>query len=107
MAYIYKNGMKFQVTEEKSDREPGYHYHNDISIKVGTGLPRTLRLHVHDRHGAGVFIPFKSRMNKINAVKLNNQILQYRIDYIINDNSAVAFTFNLVSSDKIEIEGII
>ena len=109
MAYAYKNGMRYFITEdnENKDKETGFHYHNDISIKIGTNLHRTIRIHANDRHGAGKFIPFKVKMQKVNAVKLNNQILQYKIDYVIKDNSAIAFTFNLMSSDKIEIEGII
>jgi len=112
MAYAYKNGMRYLITEEpdasiESNKESGYHYHSDISIKIGTNLHRTIKIHADDRHGAGKFIPFKVKMQKINSVKLNNQILQPKIDYIIKDNSAIAFTFNLMSSDKIEIEGII
>jgi len=109
MAYAYKNGMRYLITEdnENTDKEAGYHYHSDISIKIGTNLHRTIRIHAKDRHGAGKFIPFKVKMQKVNFVKLNNQILQYKIDYVVRDNSAIAFTFNLMSSDKIEIEGII
>lgn len=108
MAYVYKNGMRFFVSaESEKPKEDGYHYHNDISVKIGTGLPRTLRLHVHDRHGAGIFIPFKVKMERVNCVKLNNQKLQHKIDFIIKDNEEIAFTFNLISSDKIEIEGIV
>lgn len=109
MAYAYKNGMRYLITEENEnkDKETGFHYHNDISIKIGTNLHRTIRIHANDRHGAGKFIPFKVKMQKVNFVKLNNQILQYKIDYVVRDNSAIAFTFNLMSSDKIEIEGII
>lgn len=101
--YVYKNGMRF-LAEDKT--KEGYHYHNDISVKIGKNIIRTLRLHVDDRLGAGVPIPFKTTLKKIHFVKLNGQILTPKIDYIINNNAAVAFTFNLISSDKIEIEGL-
>ena len=105
MAYVFKNGMRYLAEDTIKE---GYHYHSDISVKVGTNVVRTLKLQILKRHRAGELIPFKVSMQKVHLVKLNGQILQHKIDYVIeNENSAVAFTFNLITNDKIEIEGIV
>lgn len=102
--YVYKNGMRFLAEDKVKE---GFHYHDDISIKIGKNIVRTLQLHVDVRLGAGVPIPFKIKLKKVNFVKLNGHVLTPKIDYVINNNNAaVAFTFNLISSDKIEIEGL-
>lgn len=103
--YIYKDGMRFFVADEGTKGE-GYHFHKDITSKIGKNIVRTLRLHVDGRLGAGVPIPFKIQFQKVTSVKLNNLNLTPKIDYIIRNNAAIAFTFNLTGSDKIEIEGL-
>jgi hypothetical protein len=104
VSYVFKNGMRYLAEDKVID---GCHYHSDISTRIGKNIVRTLKLGVNGRHGAGVPVPFKIEMQKIHFVKLNNQILQHKIDFIIaDDNRSIAFTFNLVDSDKIEIEGI-
>lgn len=100
--YVYKNGMRYLAEDKVSD---GFHYHNDISVKIGNNTPRTIVIHLDKRVGAGVPIPLKVKLKKIHGVRLNNGILMARLDYVIRDD-VIAFTFNLVPSDKIEIEGL-
>jgi len=100
--YVYRNGMRYLAEDKAKD---GFHFHNDISSKIGSNIPRTIKIHLDKRLGAGVQIPLRVKLKKISSVKLNNAILTARIDYIIRDD-AISFTFNLVTNDKIEIEGL-
>lgn len=102
--YVYKNGMRF-LAEDKA-KEEGFHTDSDISVKIGKNTRRTLRLHVDVKLTAGAQLSFKTKLQKIYHVKLNGYALTNKIDYIIYNNMAIAFTFNLISSDKIEIEGL-
>jgi hypothetical protein len=107
MAYQYKNGMRYLVTEEDKNNTAGYHFHSDISAKIGTEGVRTLKLHVDTKVSAGAYIPLKVKLKKLHSVKLNRYALTPKLDYILKDNSAIAFTFNLTASDKVEIEGYV
>jgi len=104
MAYQYKNGLRYRAADTKNS---GYHFHSDISAKIGTETVRTFHIHVDGKVGAGVYIPLKVKIKKINFIKLNNFKLTPKIDYLLKDKSEVAFTFNLTSSDKVEIEGFV
>lgn len=106
MAYQYKNGMRYRVVDQTKPNT-GYHFHSDISAKIGTETVRTIYLHIDDRVSAGVYIPFKVKIKKLNFVKLNNYKLTSKIDYLLKDNSELAFTFNLTTNDKVEIEGFV
>jgi len=101
--YMYKNGMRYLAESKVKD---GFHFHNDISVKIGKNIVRTIRLQIDGRLSAGALISFKTQMKKIHFVKLNNSKLTHSIDYIIENNEAIAFTFNLIDKDKIEIEGL-
>jgi hypothetical protein len=106
MAYEHKNGMRYRAAD-KITPNVGYHFHSDISARVGTGSVRTIWLHVTDRLSAGSYIPLKVKLKTLHFVKLNNYKLTHKIDYILKDNSEVAFTFNLTTNDKVEIEGYV
>ena len=101
--YIYKNGMRF-LAEDKV--KAGYHSHSDITVKIGKNVLKTFRVHVDGNVRAGTLIPFKLTFQKVNFVKMNGSVLTPKIDYILCDNAAIAFTFGLISSDKVEIEGL-
>ena len=96
--------MRF-LTQEKA-KEKSFHTDSDISVKIGKNVRRTLRLHVDIRLSTGVHLPFKSKLQEVYQVKLNGYILTNKIDYYIHNHTAISFTFNLISSDKIEIEGL-
>lgn len=102
--YVYKNGMRY-LAEDKA-KNVGYHFHNDLTVKIGKNVKKTLRLHVDGAVKAGSVIPFNMTLQKIMAVRLNGSSLQPKIDYVLQANSAIAFTFGLISSDKVEIEGL-
>lgn len=101
--YIYKNGLRCLVSDKVKD---GFHIDKDISAKIGKNQVRTIKLCV-DRMKAGTHIPFNVTFQKITSVKLNNQELVLKIDYVVYNNSEIAFTFNLISSDSIEINGVV
>jgi len=107
MPYVYKNGMRYLAEKEDSKLHVGYHYHRDISAKIGTNVIRTLSIYIDNRVGAGTWIPLKVKLKQINFVKLNKYALTNKLDYVVEDNSAVAFTFNLTLTDQIEIEGYV
>lgn len=105
MGYVYKNGMRYLVKKEEDTT--GYHSHSDISAKIGTNSVRTFNFHIDSKISAGVYLPFKVKLKKINSVKLNNYKLTAKLDYVLKDNSSIAFTFNLTAKDKIEVEGFV
>lgn len=106
MAYQHKNGMRYRAAD-KITPNVGYHFHSDISARIGTGSVRTLWLHIDNKVSAGFHIPLKVKLKKLHFVKLNNYKLTHKLDYILKDDSAIAFTFNLTASDKVEIEGFV
>jgi hypothetical protein len=94
--------MRYLKAGEKA---AGYHYHAGISTKMGSTRARTVVIHVDARLGAGQYIPLNETFQKIASVKLNNQELTHKLDYLVKDNAAVAFTFNLTSRDTVQVEG--
>jgi len=95
----FKNGFCFVPKEKLKD---GFHFHRSLAVRLGDNYIQKDMLHIDKRLGAGVYVPINFK--KVNKVKLNNFVLTPKIDYIAKD-SKIAFTFNLNSSDKIEIEG--
>ena len=106
MAYQHKNGMRY-LAADKIKPNAGYHFHSDISARIGTGSVRTLWLHIDGKVSAGFYIPLKVKLKKLHFVKLNKYKMTPKLDYILKDDSAIAFTFNLTASDKVEIEGFV
>jgi len=99
-----KNGMRYIPSHKIKE---GFHFHEDISAKIGKNAVRVLYLK-GSRLGAGKAISLKTKLSTINHVKLNNFILTPHLDYVIRDeDNTIEFTFNLTSNDKIEIEGFI
>ena len=106
MTYQHKNGMRYRAANKETPNA-GYHFHSDISAKIGLRSIRTICLHITDRVSAGFYIPIKAQLKTLHFVKLNNYTLTHKIDYILKDDEAIAFTFNLTTNDKIEIEGYV
>lgn len=103
--YAYKNGMRY-IVEDKA--KEGYHFHNDIAVKIGKNTLRILPMHVDGRLGAGVPVSLKTKLSTINCVKLNSCKLTPHIDYAIDETeNNIVFTFNLSGNDRVEIEGLI
>jgi hypothetical protein len=101
--YIYKDGMRF-IAEDRA-KTKGFHTTNSIH-KIGKNVKRTIKIKIEDRLSAGAPLLFQTKLQKVYSVKLNGYTLTPRMDYSIRNNEAVAFTFNLVATDKIEIEGL-
>jgi hypothetical protein len=106
MTYQYKNGLRYRAVDQTKPNV-GYHFHSDISARIGTDTVRALQIHIDSKVSAGVYIPLKVKLKKVNSIKLNNYKLTPKIDYLLKDNSGLAFTFNLTAKDRIEIEGFV
>lgn len=100
MAYSYSNGFRYRTSGK------GYHTHKTISEKLGRTVS-TIDIHVDSKVQAGVYIPLNVTFKEVLNVTLNNFKLQNIYDYIIKDNSRVAFTFSVRKGEKIKIEGVL